>query len=191
MLDRINIMHKSRFRPMAMAEYYKNLYIDIITVICYKLCMRNESFFLQPVHEWQRRYEALRASFVERLPARVVAERFGYSLAYIHLLRHLFAHQKLDFSEPVPEGKTNRRRIDAGLRTKICNWREHRLSAGEITALLSEEGLEISVRTVERLLAEEGFARHQDHPRVELLSVVSGPQADRHRTLCPFAGARL
>jgi hypothetical protein len=33
--------------------------------------MRDESFFLRPVHEWQRRYEALRASFVERLPARI------------------------------------------------------------------------------------------------------------------------
>jgi hypothetical protein len=136
--------------------------------------MRNERFFLQPVHEWQRRYEALRASFVERLPARVVAERFGYSLAYIHLLRHLFTHQKIDFSEPVPEGKANRRRIDAGLRAKICNWREHRLSAGEITALLSEEGMEISVRTIERVLAEEGFARLPRRSRLKLGFTVKG-----------------
>jgi hypothetical protein len=138
--------------------------------------MRNENFFLQPVHEWQRRYEALRASFVERLPARVVAERFGYRLAYIHLLRHLFAHQKIDFSEPVPEGKANRRRIDTGLRAKICNWREHRLSAGEITALLSEEGLEISVRTVERILAEEGFPRLPRRSRLKLGFTVKGAQ---------------
>jgi transposase len=138
--------------------------------------MRNESFFLQPVHEWQRRYEALRASFVERLPARVVAERFGYSLAYIHLLRHLFTHQKIDFSEPVPEGKSNRRSIDTGLRAKICNWREHRLSAGEITALLSEEGVEISVRTVERVLAEEGFPRLPRRSRLKLGFTVKGAQ---------------
>jgi transposase len=138
--------------------------------------MRNESFFLQPVHEWQRRYEALRASFVERLPARVVAERFGYSLAYVHLLRHLFTHQKIDFSEPEPEGKANRRRIDAGLRSKICNWREHRLSAGEITALLSKEGLEISVRTIERVLAEEGFPRLPRRSRLKLGFTVQGAQ---------------
>lgn len=176
MLDRINIMHTGRFRPMAMAEYFINLYIDIIIVIYYKDHMRNEHFFLQPVHEWQRRYEALRASFVERLPARVVAERFGYSQAYIHLLRHLFAHQKIDFSEPAPEGKANRRRIDAGLRAKIGNWREHRLSAGEITALLSEEGLEISVRTVERVLAEEGFPRLPRRSRLKLGFTVKGAQ---------------
>lgn len=138
--------------------------------------MRNESFFLKPVHEWQRRYEALRASFVERLPARIIAERFGYSVAYVNLLRHLFTHKKIDFSEPVPEGKVNRRRIDSALKGKICSWREQRLSAGEITALLSEEGVEVSVRTIERLLAEEGFSRLPRRSRLKLGLTVKGAQ---------------
>ncbi|HDL20821.1 MAG TPA: transposase, partial [Nitrospirae bacterium] len=60
--------------------------------------MADEKYFLQPRHEWQRRYEALRASFVDRLPAKAVAERFGYSAEYIHLLRHQFKHGKIDFS---------------------------------------------------------------------------------------------
>jgi len=167
--------------------YFNNLYIDIITVIYYKLCMRDENFFLRPVHEWQRRYEALRASFVERLPARIVAERFGYSLAYIHLLRHLFAHQKIDFSEPVPEGKTNRRRLDTALKAKICNWREHRLSAGEITALLSEEGVEISVRTIERVLAEEGYPRLPRRSRLKLGLTVKGAQVPAVAEKLPLA----
>ena len=138
--------------------------------------MRDEKFFLYPVHEWQRRYEALRASFVERLPAKIVAERFGYSVTYIHLLRHLFAHEKIDFSEPLPEGKTKRHRIDAGLRAKICNWRDHRLSAGEITQLLSEEGVEVSVRTIERVLAEEGYPKLARRSRLKLGLTVKGAQ---------------
>ena len=88
---------------------------------------------------------------------KVIADRFGYSVPYVHLLRHQFTHEKIDFSEPLPEGKARRHRIDATLRVKICNWRERRLSAGEITELLSEEGVEVSVRTIERLLAEEGY----------------------------------
>jgi transposase len=168
-------------------QYYKNLCIDIITAILYKRFMRDERFFLHPVHEWQRRYEALRASFVERLPARIVAERFGYSLAYIHLLRHLFTHQKIDFSEPVPEGKTNRRRIDTALKAKICNWREHRLSAGEITALLSEEGVEISVRTIERVLAEEGYPRLPRRSRLKLGLTVKGAQVPAVAEKLPLA----
>jgi hypothetical protein len=138
--------------------------------------MRDENFFLHPVHEWQRRYEALRASFVDRLPAKVVADRFGYSVAYMHLLRHLFAHEKMNFSEPLPEGKTRRHRIDATTRGKICNWREHRLSAGEITELLSEEGVEVSVRTVERILAEEGYTRLPRRTRLKLGMTVKGAQ---------------
>jgi transposase len=138
--------------------------------------MRNEDFFLHPVHEWQRRYEALRASFVDRLPAKVVAERFGYSAAYMNLLRHLFTHEKIDFSEPLPEGKTRRHRIDAATRAKICNWRQRRLSAGEITELLSEEGVEVSVRTIERVLAEEGYSRLPRRTRLKLGMTVKGAQ---------------
>ena len=149
--------------------------------------MRDESFFLRPVHEWQRRYEALRASFVERLPARILAERFGYSLAYIHLLRHLFVHQKIDFSEPVPEGKTSRRRLDSALKAKICSWREQRLSAGEITALLSEEGVEISVRTIERVLAEEGFPKLPRRSRLKLGLTVKGAQVPAVAEKLPIA----
>jgi transposase len=156
--------------------YFNIFVIDMITVILYKAFMRDEKFFLHPVHEWQRRYEALRASFVDRLSAKVIADRFGYSVAYVHLLRHLFAHEKIDFSEPLPEGKTRRHRIDTALRAKICNWREHRLSAGEITELLSEEGIEVSVRTIERLLAEEGYPRLPRRTRLKLGMTVKGAQ---------------
>jgi transposase len=153
---------------------FNNFLVDIITVILYKSCMRDEKFFLHPVHEWQRRYEALRAAFVDRLPAKVVADRFGYSVAYINLLRHLFTHEKIDFSEPVPEGKARRHRIDANTRSKICNWRQQRLSAGEITELLSEEGVEVSVRTIERVLAEEGYSRLPRRTRLKLGVTVKG-----------------
>ena len=141
--------------------------------------MADEKFFLKPVHDWQRRYEALRASYVDRLPAKTVADRFGYSPAYINLLRHQFAHNKIDFSEPVPEGKVNRRRVDMATRQKICSWREHRLSSGEITQLLSEEGIDISVRTVERVLAEEGYPRLPRRSRLKMGLTVQGARVPK------------
>jgi len=146
----------------------------MINDIIYKKSMADDKFFLNPKHDWQRRYEALRASFVERLPAKVVADRFGYSPHYINLLRHQFLHNKIDFSEPTPEGKINRRRVDMTTRQKICSWREHRLSSGEITQLLSEEGIEISVRTVERVLAEEGYPRLPRRSRLKIGLTVQG-----------------
>jgi len=156
--------------------------------------MRDEKYFLHPVHDWQRRYEALRASFVDRLPAKIVAERFGYSPTYIHLLRHQFIHEKIDFSEPVPEDKAARRRVDSKTRLKICNFREHRLSAGEIAQLLSEEGVEISVRTVERVLAEEGFPKLPRRSRLKLGLTVKGanvPAVSESITLSEFVKKRF
>ena len=142
----------------------------------YIRCMHNEKYFLHPTHDWQKRYEALRASFVERLPAKVVAERFGYSQSYVNLLRHQFIHEKIDFSEPVPEGKVKRHKVDAKTRQMICNWREHNLSAGEITQLLSEDGVEVSIRTVERILAEEGYPKLPRRSRLKLGITVKGAQ---------------
>ncbi len=136
--------------------------------------MRDATFFTRPVHEWQRRYEALRASFVERLPARVLAERFGYTEGYVRLLRHQFRHGKIDFAEPVPEGRAARRRVSAEVRCKISSWRDKRLAAGEITELLSEEGVELSVRTVERVLREEGYPKLPRRSRLRLGLTVKG-----------------
>lgn len=156
--------------------------------------MADESFFLHPVHDWQRRYEAVRASFVDRLPARIVAERFGYSISYVHLLRHQFINGKLDFSEPVPEGAGKRRRVDGLVRSKICSWREHQLSAGEIAQLLSEEGTEISVRTVERVLAEEGYPKLPRRSRLKIGRTVQGarvPEAAEAVALAELGEKRL
>lgn len=138
--------------------------------------MRDITYFTRPAHSWQRRYEALRASFVERMPAQEVADRFGYTPEYIRLLRHMFKHGKIDFSEPVPEGKIARRRVTTEIRRKIRAWREKQLSAGEITQLLSDDGVEISIRTVERVLAEEGFPRLPRRTRIKLGRTVKGAE---------------
>ncbi len=175
----------------------------MLSVIHYIKGMRDEKYFQFPVHEWQKRYEALRASFVDRLPAKVVADRFGYSQSYVNLLRHQFIHEKIDFSEPVPEGKVKRRKVNALTRLQICNFREHRLSAGEIVQLLSEEGTEISIRTVERILAEEGYPRLPRRSQLKLGLTVRGAQVpavshririsefDNRRIDCDAAGVFL
>jgi transposase len=106
---------------------------------------------------------------VDRLPARVVAERFGYSAGYVHLLRHQFRSGKFDFAEaPTADGKTERRRVTHEVRAKIREWRERRLAVGEIAELLCEEGFEISLRTVARVLAEEGFERLPRRTRLKI-----------------------
>lgn len=156
--------------------------------------MSDASYFTHPVADWQRRYEALRASFVDRLPARVVAERYGYSPQYVRYLRYRFTHGLIDFSEPHPEGKVARRRVTAEIRKKIRAWREASLSAGQIAELLSEEGHEMSVRTVERVLSEEGYAKLPRRIRLKTGHTVKGAQVpERSCRVRPaeLEGARL
>ena len=157
--------------------------------------MSDASFFTQPTQQWQRRYEALRASFVEQLPAKTVADRFGYTSAYLRLLRHMFIHGKVDFSDPVPEGKTARRVVKAETRAKIRNLREEQHSAAEIAELLSStDGEKISMRTVERVLAEEGYAKLPRRSRLEMGLTVKGaeiPQRSQKISLSELSGKRF
>jgi hypothetical protein len=174
--------------------YSNNIFLDIITVILYKISMRDATYFTRPVHAWQKRYEALRASFVDRLPAAAVADRFGYTTAYVHLLRHLFTTGKIDFSEPVGEGKATRYRVTGDTRRKIRAWREKELSAGEIAQLLSEEGVDLSVRTVERVLAEEGFPKLPRRIRRKIGLTVKGvevPQRSEGVSLAQMEGRHV
>ena len=136
--------------------------------------MRDAKFFTHPVHDWQRRYEALRASLVERIPGKAVADRFGYTYGYLRLLLHQFRHGKFDFSEPALEGKVSRRRVTGEVRRFVCEARARRLSAGEIVQLLNEDGVILSVSTVERVLAEEGFAKLPRRTRLKLGLTVKG-----------------
>jgi transposase len=160
----------------SVSEYFNIYILKYYTPYSINIGMADASFFTHPRRDWQRRYEALRASFVERLPAHVVADRFGYTTSYIHFLRHQFKHGKLDFAEPPPEGSSRRRRVSAETRQKIRSWRERRLSAAEITELLLEDGVEISVRTVERVLAEEGFAKLPRRTRLKIGMTVQGAE---------------
>jgi len=183
--------------------YFNKIFLDKLTVILYNISMRGVTYFTRPIHEWQKRYEALRASFVDRLPAEAVAERFGYAAGYVRLLRHQFTTGKFDFSEPVPEGGSSRYRVTAETRRKIRAWREKELSAGEIAQLLSDEGLDISVRTVERVLAEEGFPKLPRRTRLKFGLTVKGAEVPQKTTgisigqmegqhfVCESAGAFL
>ena len=156
--------------------------------------MRDAKFFIHPQFNWQRRYEALRAMFVDRLSHKAVADKFGYTPGYVRLLRHQFAHGKIDLAEPVPEGKTQRRRVSAETRGKIIDWRKQLLSSGQIVELLSDDNIEISVRTVERVIAEEGFPRLPQRTRMKTGMTVKGAQIPERSEIVSLAdldGQRL
>jgi hypothetical protein len=151
--------------------------------------MRDANFFTKPIDKWQRKYEALRASFVDRLPDHIVAERFGFSVGHLRVLRHQFRHEKIDFSDAVAEGSRPRRRVDAATRQKIVEWRQRELSAGDIAQLLNQEAIDISVRTIERILAEEGFKKLPRRTQLKIGRTIRG--AEVPETATPVAVGQL
>jgi hypothetical protein len=50
-------------------------------------------FFTRPIGPRQRRYEALRAVFVEQRPQKQVADQFGYTYGSLRQLIHQFRTQ--------------------------------------------------------------------------------------------------
>ena len=50
-------------------------------------------FFSQPTQPYQRRYEALRAVFLEGCPQKEVADRFGFQCRSLRQLVHKFRRQ--------------------------------------------------------------------------------------------------
>jgi hypothetical protein len=65
-------------------------------------------FFTQPANAAQRRYEALRAYFVDEASAVEVADRFGYSAASVHQFASLLRSGRMEFFADTKPGTTVR-----------------------------------------------------------------------------------
>jgi len=117
------------------------------------------AYFLQPDSSQQRRYEALRAYFVEDLPASQVADRYGYSTASVHQMATLLRAGKLQLFAHTKPGPKGPRKATGELRTKALALRAQDHSVTEIAQALTADGLPISAQTVWQLLQAEGLPR--------------------------------
>jgi hypothetical protein len=115
--------------------------------------------FLQPGNSTHRQYEALRAYFVEGLPAAEAAARFGYSPGSFRVLVHKF-RQDPDraFFIPPAKGPQTAPKKDR-LRDRVVALRKQNLSIYDISQTLHDEGDPLSPAAVAILLQAEGFAR--------------------------------
>lgn len=116
-------------------------------------------YFLQPANSTHRRYEALRAYFVEGLPSAEAAARFGYMPGSFRMLVHQFrrAPQRDFFLPSAREAKPTAKR--KRLREQLIALRKQNLSIYDISQALTKEEQPISPTAVATILKEEGFAR--------------------------------
>ena len=116
-------------------------------------------YFTRPGGAGQRRYEALRAYFVEDASAAEIADRFGYSTASVHQMATLLRTGKLaPFAEAKP-GPKGPRKATAAVREKVLALRAGGRSVGEIATALAGQGTPISAQTVWSLLDAAGLPR--------------------------------
>jgi hypothetical protein len=141
--------------------------------------------FLEPANATHRQYEALRAFFVDKLPSKEVAERFGYTPGSFRVLCHHFrADPTREFflpertraaREEKPPSKSSR------LRDRVVAMRKQNLSVYEIAAALAAEGETLSPPAIWQVLSAEGFARlprRADEERAPRVGVTSAATAD-------------
>ena len=141
-------------------------------------------FFLQPANASHRRYEALRAYFVEGLPSKQAAARFGYSPGSFRGLVHQFrSDPKQLFFRPVPEEARATKSQDQR-RQRVVALRKQNLSIYDISRALAREELKFSPVAVAQVLKEEGFARlprRRDEERPGTVRPVAAEAADVRR----------
>ncbi len=99
------------------------------------------AYFLQPDTGAQRRYEALRAYFVDDLPASQVADRYGYSTASVHQMATLLRAGKLQLFAHTKPGPKGPRKATGELRTKALALRAQDHSVTEIAQALTADGV--------------------------------------------------
>jgi len=118
-------------------------------------------FFLGPEKTLQRQYEALRACFVDGIPSREVAQRFGYTPGFVRVLCHQFRHDpaKRDgFFQDVKHGPQSAPARDR-VRDMAVAMRKKSFSVYDIQRELAAAGHSISINALSILMREEGFAR--------------------------------
>jgi Helix-turn-helix domain len=125
---------------------------------------RGGEFFAKPADPTQRRYEALRAYLLERRPAGVVAERFGYSVATLHSIVRDFRAGRLEFFL-APRPGPKRAPAKEAARGRIVQLRREGHSIDEIAQALAREGMALNRTGVSEVAAEEGFERLWRRPR--------------------------
>jgi len=126
--------------------------------------MTYQDFFLKPQLPAHKKYEALRARFVDKKSAEEIAEMFGYTVnAVSSLIRDYKKSLKDGQSQeqffvckkpgPRPKSKTDK------IPSIIIDLRKKNLSTPDIKSFLDAQNIEVSEKYITNLLRKDGFAR--------------------------------
>lgn len=115
-------------------------------------------YFQNPKEPAQKRYEALRAYFLESSTQKEAAKRAGYSISTFQSLVSNFQNGKVEFFVK-PQYGPNRRQASDFIHEKIVSLRKSGHSVYEIKDILLKEEFSTSIQTINRIIKDEGFAK--------------------------------
>lgn len=123
-----------------------------------------ERAFLEPINATHRQYEALRSFFLDKLPSREAAARFGYTYGSFRVLCHQF---RQDPRRPffLPERDAAKRqgppegRKPPRLHQRVVELRKQNLSIYDIVRTLAQAERKLSAPAVWAILRKAGFAK--------------------------------
>jgi len=124
-------------------------------------------YFSNPKESAQKRYEALRAYFLESLTQKEAAERAGYSASTFQSLVSNFKNGKIEFFVK-PHHGPNQRQTSDFIQERIISLRKSNHSIYDIRDILSEEDFHTSIQTINRITKDEGFAKLPRRTKDEL-----------------------
>ena len=116
-------------------------------------------FFLEPSNPTHRKYETLRAVFVDGLSPAEAAALFDYSPGTVRVMCSKFRKDSTqEFFLPPQMGRRSAPKTD-DTQEKIIALRKQNLSVYDIAQALASEGTKISPSMVSIILRREGFAK--------------------------------
>lgn len=150
---------KKKFLDIIFLIFY-NIFIVYLINTIRELSNLSKDYFLHPTDPMQKRYEALRASFVDILNAQEVARRYDYSIHTVNALRRDFKAGSLPpFFSPLVRGPKQPRTSTIRCKDRIIELRKNNYSIDEIEEVLLREGSDITPKTIHQILKAEGFAK--------------------------------
>jgi len=115
-------------------------------------------FFLRPASPLQRKYDALREYYLDRLSQKEAAEKHGYTLSSFQSIVRDFKGQRLVFFPPARMGPKGRH-TPATIQEKIIDLRKKNHSLYEIQSIIERDGFHCSTGTINNILRADGFAK--------------------------------
>ncbi len=124
-------------------------------------------YFINPTTQRQKQYEVVRALVLEKQSVDVVAKKFGYKISTIYSLLRDAKARKIELFPVIRKGP-QQKRTSSDVQNKIIVYRRQGFSTTDIHFHLAEAGINISPRTVERVLKDAGFGKLKRRTNKEL-----------------------